>query len=477
MVKKIQSAPSLSPKGADQLRMKTSRPWSFFSSVKLTIVVLILIAVLSLLGTFIPQQESARAVARHFSPGVTSFLVSLQLFDIYHSLLFYILIVLLSLNLIICSLNRFGLSWRQYKAGLYPPPENIFDNIAEHTLKTNKQKEASLQAVASLLKSRYGKIVKNEAAGAVYLSTQRGKFSIFGVYIVHLSILVIIAGVIIGSLFGFSGDMNIREGQSADLVSLRDGKGTRKLDFSVRCNKFTVEFYEDGTPRTYLSDLSFIKDGRIIENAPLKVNHPATFGKIRFYQASYGALPQGKAFITYSKGGEKSQELMLTAPGSFQLPGTKARVEVLRVEENLMQMGPAVKLKITSPQGSIQFWVFQQIDQIAAMSPHVFTNVPLFNPGLFKPYVFTLNRIEHDYYTGLQVVQDSGVPLVAIGGLLMIGGLLVIFFLFHRRIWFRIDEFKGQTRISIAGRSSRNPAKMKTEIDLLRRLTKERIEA
>ena len=460
------------------MKIKTSPPWSFFSSIKLTIVVLVLIALLSILGTFVPQQEGARAIARHFSPGVEGFLLSLQLFDIYHSLLFYILIALLSLNLIICSLNRFGLSWRQYKTALYPPPENLFDNIApEQTLKTNKQKEASLLAVAPLLKGKYGKITKNETATAVFLSGERGEFSIFGVYIVHLSILVIISGVIIGSLFGFSGDINIREGESVDLVSLRDGKGTRKLDFSVRCNKFMVEYYEDGTPRTYRSDLSFIKDRRVIHNVPLLVNHPVTVDKIRFYQSSYGVMPAGRAFLTYSKGGEKSSEIMITAGSSFELPGTKAKGEVLRVEENLMQMGPAVKLKITSPHNDVQFWVFKQIDQIIAMSPDVFSNVPLFNPGLFKPYVFTLSRIEYQYYTGLQVVQDSGVPLVAIGGLLMIGGLLVIFFIFHRRIWFRIDEFQGRTRISIAGKSNRNPAKLKREIDLLRRLIKEKIEA
>jgi cytochrome c biogenesis protein len=110
------------------------------------------------------------------------------------------------------------------------------------------------------------------------------------------------------------------------------------------------------------------------------------------------------------------------------------------------------------------------------MKPDIFSNVPLFNPGLFKPYVFTLKRIEQQYYTGLQVVQDSGLPLVAIGGLLMIGGLMVIFFMFPRRIWLRIDEFQGQTRISIAGRSNRYPAKLKSEIDLLRRLIMEKIE-
>ena len=459
------------------MEIKTSRPWSFFSSIKLTIVVLILVAGLSILGTFVPQQEGARAVAQHFSPGVVNFLVSLQLFDIYHSLLFYILIALLSVNLIVCSLNRLGLSWRQYKTELYPPPQNIFENIApEHSIKTNRQAEETLLAISPLIKKKFGKIVKNETATAVFLSGEWGKFSIFGVYVVHLSILLIIAGVIIGSFFGFSGDMNIREGGALDLVNLRDGKGTRKLDFSVRCNKFVVEFYEDGTPKTYLSDLSFIKDGRIIHNAPLTVNHPVTVDRIRFYQSSYGVLPQGRAILSYSKDGKKSPDILLTAGSSFELPGTKAKAEVLRVEENIMQMGPAVKLKITTPQGDVQFWVFQQIDQIIAMKPDIFSNVPLFNPGLFK-YVFTLNRIEYQYYTGLQVVQDSGVPLVAIGGLFMIGGLIVIFFLFHRRIWIRIDEFQGRTRICIAGRSNRNPLKLKREIDLLHRLIKEKMEA
>jgi cytochrome c biogenesis protein len=477
MVKKCKEHFLHLKKGAYQLTVKTSRPWSFFSSIKLTIVVLVLIAGLSILGTFFPQQEGAQVVARHFSPGVAKFLVSLQLFDIYHSLLFYILIALLSLNLIVCSANRFGFSWRQYKTGLYPPPQNLFDNITpEHSLKINRQKEETLIAVSSLLKEKFGKIAKNETAGAVFLAAERGKFSIFGVYIVHVSILIIIAGVIIGSLSGFSGNMNIRQGQAVNVVTLRDGKGNRQLDFSVRCNKFTVEFYEDGTPKIYLSDLSFIKDGHVIQNAPLKVNHPVTIDKIRFYQSSYGVLPQGRAFLTHSKGGEKSPEIMLTAGSSFELPGTKAKVEVLRVEENIMQMGPAVKLRITSPDSEVQFWVFQQIDQIVAMKPDILSNVPLFNPGLFKPYVFTLHRIENEYYTGLQVVEDSGEPFVAVGGLLMIGGLLIVFFLLHRRIWLRLDAFQGQTRISIAGRSSRNPAKLKREIDLLRGLIKEKVE-
>ncbi len=76
-----------------------------------------------------------------------------------------------------------------------------------------------------------------------------------------------------------------------------------------------------------------------------------------------------------------------------------------------MQFGPAVKLNIETDKRNIQFWVFQHIQDIADVNPGLFSAVPLFNPGLFKPLVFSLRGIEGKYYTGLQVVRDPGVRL------------------------------------------------------------------
>jgi len=59
-----------------------------------------------------------------------------------------------------------------------------------------------------------------------------------------------------------------------------------------------------------------------------------------------------------------------------------------------MRIGPAIKLKIISQKRDIQFWVFQQLDQIVAMNPNLLTKMPMFNPGLFQPLVFSLNRLE-----------------------------------------------------------------------------------
>jgi len=66
---------------------------------------LILISVASILGTLIPQQEAAGSLISRLNPGVADVLRALQLFNIYHSAWFMLLMALLATNLIICSLK------------------------------------------------------------------------------------------------------------------------------------------------------------------------------------------------------------------------------------------------------------------------------------------------------------------------------------------------------------------------------------
>jgi ResB protein required for cytochrome c biosynthesis len=296
---------------------------------------------------------------------------------------------------------------------------------------------------------------------------ERGRFSLFGVYAVHLSILLMIAGAVIGSIFGLQADINIKEGETVNVVNLAEGKGIHQLDFSVRCDKFIAEFYENGAPKTYRSDLSFIKNGQVAYRGSLLVNHPITFEGLRFYQSSYSTSPEIKAIITYTISHKKSREIVLAAGDTLDLPESKAKAVVLRVEENIMELGPAVKLRITSPQKDVQFWVFKNIDEIKTANPGLLSQVPIFNPGLFRPLVFSLNRIEQQYYTGLRVVSDPGVLLVAVGGALMVAGLMIVFFWSHQRFWVRMEQEGAKIRISVAGRSNRNSAILQRQIDNL----------
>ena len=436
------------------LLKKPNPLWSFFSSVKLTIVLLVLIVLVFITATFIPQQNTAQKFA--------------WLTDLYHSPLFYVLMGLLSLNLIICSINRFPVSMKQYKAPYFPEPPGIFDNLPQNQIIiTDKKTNEVSTTIESCLKAKYKFVQKTDTENGRFFYGERGRFSPFGVYAVHLSILIMIAGAVIGSIFGLEADVNIKEGESVNVVNLAEGKGIHQLDFSVRCDKFIVEFYENGAPKTYRSELSFIKNGQVVHRESLLVNHPITFEGLCFYQSSYGTSSEIKAIITYTISRKKSREIVLAAGDTFDLPEQNAKATVLRVEENIMELGPAVKLKIISPKKDIQFWVFKNIDEIAAANPGLLSKVPIFNPGLFKPLVFSFNRIEQQYYTGLRVVSDPGVPLVAVGAALMIAGLIIVFFWSHQRFWVRMEQEEAKIRISVAGRSNRNNAVLQRQSDNL----------
>ena len=442
--------------------------WSFFSSVKLTIVILAGIVCISVVGTVVPQQESAREMMQHMSPGLVSFLRTMQVFDIYHSIWFFLFMGFLFLNLVICSLNRFPGAWRRFRANVSPDEEAVFKGLSpEAMLRTKTAAKTVADVVSAAMKGKWRRLQRLDGDKGITLCGEKRNISHLGVYIVHASVLLLIAGAVIGSLFGIEGSVNINEGETVNAIDLRGGKGTRPLPFAVRCDRFTIEFYENGAPKTFRSDLTFLKDNRIIHQGPLMVNHPISIDGLRFYQASYGQAPEGKATLSFLKNGRKGEDKALAVGDSFELPGREGTVHVLRLEENLMQMGPAIKLSVRSTRGETVFWVFRHIDKIREMNPGIIEQVPLFNPGLFSPYVFVLNGMAEKYYTGLQVNSDPGAPIVAVAAVLMIVGLLMVFFTSHRRVWIRIDTNQGLTRISIAGRSHKDAAGLEREMKRL----------
>ena len=76
---------------------------AFFASVKLALVLLITLAITSILGTILPQGESMAFYEQGYSP-ITGKLIRLfQLYDMYHSWWFQWVLLLLTVNLLVCS--------------------------------------------------------------------------------------------------------------------------------------------------------------------------------------------------------------------------------------------------------------------------------------------------------------------------------------------------------------------------------------
>ena len=446
--------------------------WNFFASVKLAIVLLIILAILSILGTLIPQQREAVEFASRLSPATRQVFASLDLFDMYHSIWFRILLGLITLNLIVCSLDRFPATWKRFTLRPEPDRTKPFEGLPpEQSVSTEEDSKSAAKRVGALLQSRYSKLREKEVKGDRFFYAEKGGFSHFGVYFVHLSVLLILVGGLLGSFFGFEAYVNILEGEQTDTVMLRKGMRPLQLGFDVRCDRFTVDFYENGAPKEYRSDLSFLVNGKEIKKIGVLVNHPAQFMGVTFYQSSYGTAPGKNVDLRISgPGAGTSMNAMKIESGkAYELPNGEGVFRVVDARGDIMNMGPAVLISV-QPKGqekTLDFWVFKNEEQALSRLPGPMRQSVKFNPAAFKPYTFFLDGLETGYYTGLQVNRDPGVPIVWTGCFLMVAGLFFTFFTSHRRIWVRVLDRGPVTRIDVSGTSNKNPVGLQRELEHL----------
>lgn len=459
---------------------KPNLVWHFFCSVRLTIVLLIILAIVSIAGTLIPQREEALAFSQHLAPGTLKVFITLDLFDLYHSLWFRLLIGMLALNLIICSINRFPAIWKRISTTPRPDRLKPFQDLpSEQCFVTIVPREKVITSVEQHFRKRYKYFQSRESDGSYFIYGERGRLTHFGFYLIHLSILIIIIGAILGSIFGFEAFVNIQEGETINSATRTDSRGPVPLGFDVRCDSFSVHFYKNGTPKEYRSKLTFLENGKVILNANALVNHPVRFRGITFYQASYGSVAGNRVTLKIRKSATdpKTAPLLKIQLGeSSPLPGAKAHFKVDEIRNNFMNMGPAVLIRVQPDQGEpTSFWIFRDQEDIQRRFPGLEKRFRKLNPSAFKPFTFVLDHIETRYYTGLQVNKDPGVFLVWTGCFLMVAGFFVAFFMSHRRIWIRISMGKGDTTVSIAGHSSKNPVGLQRELTQLTRSLEEHV--
>ena len=270
--------------------------WDFFCSLKLSITTLILLAVTSILGTVIEQGSSPQAMAeKHgWSLGFMQFLDTyLDAFSMYHSWWFISLLGLFSVNLICCSIKRLPRVWHTVQNPQLTPDDNTLRAFTNREEFVAKGEEAAIkEKVSAFLSGRFAVARVHEKDGKIYYYAEKGAWSRFGVYITHLSILIIFLGALIGSFWGYKGYVSIPEGSQTDQVYRRDKQAEAPMGFTVRCESFSVSYYE-GTrrPREFKSIITVIDNGEVvIKDRNVIVNEPLTYKGLVFYQSSYNPI-------------------------------------------------------------------------------------------------------------------------------------------------------------------------------------------
>jgi cytochrome c biogenesis protein len=281
---------------------------------------------------------------------------------------------------------------------------------------------------------------EERVAGAVHLLAQKGKYGRMGVYVTHLGVVVILLGAALGFALGFKGFVQIHEGETVGRVQDRQSRAWRDLSFQVRCDRFEMAVYPDGTPKEYRSDVAFLQNGQVKLEGPLRVNHPLQFGGYVFYQASYGSSAKVTLEVGKDGGGEVRQATLELGETTGLDPQGQSLIRPMRYESNLQGRGPALLVAYLKAGGQpATGWLFKG-DRGAVLE------------GWNLRFVEAQER----RWTGIQVKNDPGVWVVWVGcGLVMLGCALA-FLVSHRRIWIRIEEGSGQTTCRVGGSASKN---------------------
>lgn len=439
----------------------TQQVWDFFCSLKLTLFLLITLAITSVIGTIIPQYPNIdERYWATISAGRRAFYDKLGFFDMYHSWWFLALLALFCINLISCSIKRLPHVFKFISEPATVITETQQKIFAGRELKLQSSSlDDSRDKLAAFLSSYFASPVVTPVGNQYHLFAQKNTFCRLGVYVVHFSILVIMAGAIIGNIWGYKGFVAIVEGESINSFRARNGKEV-PLGFEVKCDQFKVSFYDspDGggpsqMPKEFKSILTLTENGKEIpgyKNVRVVVNEPLTYKGITFYQSSYGQAndPSMFFFTVRERESGKTEQIVLRPGIQTNLPDGR-QVSIVDLTENPGE-GMAAVLGVSKKGGDQKFF-------------KVFRNNPTLDDLRGDKLIFTFTGTDARMYTGLQVNKDPGVWVVWIGCTMMCLGLCIAFFMSHKRVWIVVQH--GYARIY--GNASKNQPAFSIEFDSL----------
>jgi cytochrome c biogenesis protein len=402
--------------------------YTFLSSLRFAILVLSLIAIACVMGTLVVQQATPQEYISHFSESTYALLRFFGLTDVFHAPWFLVLIGLFVVNLIFCTLERLGRTLRAGQKHDFPERKTL-----EAMSSRFFAKGRTIDEVARGFRS-YAETRKTDKG----IVLEKGRLSKYGVYFIHGSIIVILLGSVVGLLFGYKGFMTLNKGEEKSTITKRGSGATIPLGFAVRCDDFNVAFYPTGEPKDYVANLEIIKNGKSLKKAEVRVNHPLGYQGTRIYQASYGSDP---SFVFKVNGEETS-----LPQGGVYKKGDVAFM-VARFEKSVHNFGPGVQLTFMEGNQPQMVWLLMNVPQMREKQ------VGMATVGLVD--------IKNDFYTGLEVSYDPGVWIVWTGFAMILFGLYVNFFMYHRRIYL----MSVSDGVIVAGTSFRNKEAFKEEFE------------
>ena len=487
--------------------------WRQLTSMRTALILLFLLALGAVPGSVVPQEavDSVRASQwKEQHTTLTPIYERLGLFSVYDSVWFSAIYLLLMVSLVGCIIPRLGVYWRGVRAAPPKVPRHL-TRLPQH--RSLESDEDALAAASTWLRRKRYRVVVDEEAGTV--SAERGYLREAGNLLFHLSVLVVLVGFGIGSLWGFKGGVIVvAEDSFANTLSQYDDfrpggffspDGLKPFEFTV--NDFDVTFIregrEAGMAHKFGADLTYrssptapARDQRISVNHPLQVDGTDVFllshgyaphvtvrnvdGSVAF-SGPVAFLPEDSTFRSFGvvkvpdaeqRGGSSTQlgfegEFYPTygftsASGPFSaFPDAKNPAISMLAYRGDLGLDNGVPQSV---------YALQKKGMRPILKPDgkpVRVDLALNKSATLPDGLGSITFDGVSRYVKLQISHTPG-QLVALGGVVLaLVGLLASLFIRPRRVWVRVRREARRTLVEVGGLDRSAGGDLSAEIDAL----------
>lgn len=411
------------------------------ANLKFAIALLLAIAFFSISGTVIEQGQMLEFYRQNYPehPALFGFLtykviLAIGLDRVYSSWWFLSLLILFGASLTACTFKRQLPMLKVAKRWFYYTKPQSFAKLAVSTELAGR----SLDSLSISLAQNGYEVFQAEDK----LYARKGLVGRIGPIVVHASMLIILVGAIWGALTGFLAQEMVPSGETFQIKNVTETGIWSHIphDWSVRVNRFWIDYTPSGVIDQFYSDLSVLdKAGQEVDRQTIHVNKPLRYQGVTFYQANWD-IAAIRVTVNRSPVLELPMTRMQAKENKSQVWGTWIPTKP--------DLSAGVTLLTPDLQGT--FFLYGE-------DGNLLTTLRLNGSVQVNNVTLTLKEVVGS--TGLQIKADPGIPIVYAGFALLMAGV-VMSYISYSQVWaLQVDNV-----LYVGGKTNRAQVNFESEM-------------
>jgi cytochrome c biogenesis protein len=465
--------------------------WKLLNNLPLAVGLILVLTVLSALGTVIPQEHLAQPpvgmtfdqmLVERFGETRYNLIQHLGLHRVYFTWYFAVLLIWLALSSLACALNRTSQTVKLFRAPRVGHTAKFFKRNKRAIVVEDAPGDSAAKLKKAMLTSGF-RVREKEHAGGTCIYGDRGFLNKWALVVLHISVLILIIGAVYGKIYGAEGYIRMADDSEQDLtIDFASNKWPvvkpltdmiPEHTYHLQQDHFRIDYIRKLTlpemmqdlpeeikdyyryfVKDYVSKLTISRGGNSITRE-VSVNKPIKLDGLVVYQSGYSQF--GYVELEY-RGEVKTfaapthQWFMMTADGPAspnQALGSQASNEVFYLEP--VKAGDLYVHEVKQDYiGPLTLLRVDSIDESAK-------EMMLLTPD--DPYYFKLGTAnaqlrmskQIDNYSTFSYKIDPGVPVLYLGWILMTLGITLALYITFTRAWIRIEDGRVFMLVSTRG--------------------------